>query len=187
VRGQLLIAGPTLEDPNFWRTVVLVAEHSEAGALGLVLNRPSESTVRGGSAHSCWSLLRPTTTSSWAGPSASPRLIVLADFEEPDEAALLAFDSVGRNLAGGAPTDQLGAGCAAQPGSLPATRAGGPRQLDDEVERAADWILRDPPATAMPLQPEPSDSSGRRCRAAKGGQASVTAAGWRMPQDPTLN
>ena len=51
VRGQLLIAGPTLEDPNFWRTVVLVVEHSEEGALGLVLNRPSESTVaRGGAA-----------------------------------------------------------------------------------------------------------------------------------------
>ena len=40
-RGQLLIAGPGLLDPNFWRTVVLIVEHSEEGALGLVLNRPS--------------------------------------------------------------------------------------------------------------------------------------------------
>jgi putative transcriptional regulator len=45
VRGQLLIAGPTLLDPNFWRSVVLVVEHSEEGALGVVLNRPSETTV----------------------------------------------------------------------------------------------------------------------------------------------
>ena len=45
VRGQLLIAGPALLDPNFWRTVVLVVEHSDDGALGLVLNRPSETTV----------------------------------------------------------------------------------------------------------------------------------------------
>src|SRR5205814_859247 len=44
-RGQLLIAGPTLLDPNFWRTVVLVVEHTEEGALGLVLNRPSETSV----------------------------------------------------------------------------------------------------------------------------------------------
>ena len=44
-RGQLLIAGPTLLDPNFWRTVVLIVEHTEEGALGLVLNRPSETTV----------------------------------------------------------------------------------------------------------------------------------------------
>ena len=44
-RGQLLIAGPSLLDPNFWRTVVLVIEHTEEGALGLVLNRPSETSV----------------------------------------------------------------------------------------------------------------------------------------------
>ena len=35
---------PPLADPNFWRTVVLVVEHSAEGALGLVLNRPSETT-----------------------------------------------------------------------------------------------------------------------------------------------
>ena len=35
-RGQLLIAGPTLLDPNFWRTVVLMVEHNEEGAFGLV-------------------------------------------------------------------------------------------------------------------------------------------------------
>jgi putative transcriptional regulator len=44
-RGQLLIAGPRLVDPNFWRTVVLVVEHNTDGALGLVLNRASETTV----------------------------------------------------------------------------------------------------------------------------------------------
>ena len=44
-RGQLLIAGPALADPNFWRTVVLIVEHTEEGALGLVLNRPSETTA----------------------------------------------------------------------------------------------------------------------------------------------
>ena len=41
MRGQLLIAGPTLLDPNFHRTVVLVVEHEDEGAMGLVLNRPS--------------------------------------------------------------------------------------------------------------------------------------------------
>ena len=45
LRGQLLVAGPALLDPNFWRTVVLVVEHNEDGALGLVLNRPSETNV----------------------------------------------------------------------------------------------------------------------------------------------
>ena len=45
LRGQLLIAGPTLGDPNFARSVVLVLEHSDEGAMGLVLNRPVEATV----------------------------------------------------------------------------------------------------------------------------------------------
>ena len=44
--GQLLIAAPgVLEDPNFRRTVVLLLEHGEQGALGVVLNRPSETPV----------------------------------------------------------------------------------------------------------------------------------------------
>ena len=45
LQGQLLIASPSLLDPNFRRTVVLVTEHGDHGAAGLVLNRPSESTV----------------------------------------------------------------------------------------------------------------------------------------------
>ena len=42
--GQILIAAPQLED-YFRRTVVLVLDHSEDGAMGLVLNRPTETTV----------------------------------------------------------------------------------------------------------------------------------------------
>jgi len=43
--GQLLLASPTLRDPNFIRTVVLVSVHSDEGAMGVVLNRPSAVTV----------------------------------------------------------------------------------------------------------------------------------------------
>jgi putative transcriptional regulator len=35
------VAGPPLEDPNFRRAVVFMIEHTEEGALGVVLNRPS--------------------------------------------------------------------------------------------------------------------------------------------------
>jgi len=38
--NQLLIAMPAMTDPNFSQTVTLVCEHSERGALGLILNRP---------------------------------------------------------------------------------------------------------------------------------------------------
>ncbi|HMF04190.1 MAG TPA: YqgE/AlgH family protein [Acidimicrobiia bacterium] len=44
-RGRLLVATPTLYDPNFFRSVVLVLEHGADGALGVVLNRPSDTAV----------------------------------------------------------------------------------------------------------------------------------------------
>lgn len=37
--GQFLIAAPSLLDPNFRRTVVLLLKHDSDGALGLVINR----------------------------------------------------------------------------------------------------------------------------------------------------
>jgi putative transcriptional regulator len=43
--GMLLVASPSLEDPSFARTVVLVLDHSPTGTLGLVLNRPTEVPV----------------------------------------------------------------------------------------------------------------------------------------------
>jgi putative transcriptional regulator len=45
-QGKLLLASPRLLDPNFSRTVVLMVQHNEQGALGLVLNRPLQITVR---------------------------------------------------------------------------------------------------------------------------------------------
>ncbi len=49
--GQLLLASPSLQDPNFSRTVVLIGMHSEEGAMGVVLNRPSAvDRGRGGAA-----------------------------------------------------------------------------------------------------------------------------------------
>ncbi len=43
--GRLLVAAPQLADPNFVRTVVLVIEHDEPGAVGVVLNRPLQVEV----------------------------------------------------------------------------------------------------------------------------------------------
>lgn len=41
-RGDLLIASPSLLDPNFRRSVVLLCDHGEEGSLGFVLNRPMQ-------------------------------------------------------------------------------------------------------------------------------------------------
>lgn len=45
LRGKLIVAAPPLVDPNFDRTVVLLLEHGDEGALGVVINRESETDV----------------------------------------------------------------------------------------------------------------------------------------------
>jgi putative transcriptional regulator len=43
--GKLLVANPRLADPNFDRSVVLILAHTEDGALGVILNRPSDTQL----------------------------------------------------------------------------------------------------------------------------------------------
>jgi putative transcriptional regulator len=43
--GQYLIAEEELTDPNFNKTVVLMIDHDEKGALGLVINRPAKTKL----------------------------------------------------------------------------------------------------------------------------------------------
>ncbi|MDA8364851.1 MAG: YqgE/AlgH family protein [Gammaproteobacteria bacterium] len=44
--NQFLIAMPNLADPNFSRTVTLICEHSSQGAMGLIINRPTDLSLR---------------------------------------------------------------------------------------------------------------------------------------------
>jgi putative transcriptional regulator len=46
LQGHLLVASPKLGDPNFFRAVVLLVRHNEEGALGVVLNRPSDTPLK---------------------------------------------------------------------------------------------------------------------------------------------
>ena len=43
LKGQFLLAMPDLADPNFFRTVTCISEHTPEGALGIVINRMSSS------------------------------------------------------------------------------------------------------------------------------------------------
>ena len=81
-RGQLLVAGPTLLDPNFWRTVVLVIEHTDEGALGLVLNRPSETLVSD-AVTELEGLIDGGELLYIGGPVQPAAVVVLARFEDP--------------------------------------------------------------------------------------------------------
>lgn len=177
LRGQLLIAAPTLLDPNFQRTVVLMVEHSPEGALGLVLNRASESTA-GDIVPELDGLLEPDSQVFIGGPVQPSGLIVLARFEEPDESALLSFDDVGI-LRTDRPSED--------PPSLLEARgfAGhsgwGPGQLDYEVERG-DWILE--PAGLQDAFSQDPEHLWSEVLARKGGSYTLVA---RMPIDPSLN
>lgn len=176
--GQLLIAGPALLDPNFWRSVVLIVEHSEEGAFGLVLNRPSETAVRE-AVPELEDLVDPDELLLIGGPVQPSSVIVLGRFEDPGEAALLAFEDVGV-LGAGAPPEDRSVGL--RDGRAFVGHAGwGPGQLESEIERG-DWIL-EPAVVADAFSSEPrelwSDVLTR-----KGGSYALVA---RMPPDPSLN
>ena len=81
-RGRLLVATPELQDPNFARAVVLVLEHGVDGALGLVLNRPTDTTVA-------------SALPAWAGHAAAPGVIFVGGPVQPDAAIGLARHGAG--------------------------------------------------------------------------------------------
>ena len=44
-KGIFLVAAPSLRDPNFRQTVVLLCEHGPEGALGVIVNRPTAMSI----------------------------------------------------------------------------------------------------------------------------------------------
>jgi putative transcriptional regulator len=175
-RGQLLIAGPTLLDPNFWRAVVLVVEHSEEGALGLVLNRPSETTV-GDAVPELKELINEDELVFIGGPVQPAAVIVLARFEDASDSVLLSFDDVG----------VLGTTSESETAGVIEARAfvghagWGAGQLDGELERG-DWIL-EPALQDDAFSTEPHGLWGS-VLTRKGGSYALVA---RMPPDPSWN
>jgi putative transcriptional regulator len=177
-RGQLLIAGPTLGDPNFWRTVVLIVEHNDDGALGLVLNRPSDTTV-GEAVPQLGELVDAGDDVLVGGPVQQSSVIVLAEFEDPTDAALLAFDDIGILGTGTAP-EELTAGV--RTARAFAGHAGwSAGQLEGELERG-DWIL-EPAQRSDAFADDPRDLWAN-VLTRKGGTYALIA---RMPTDPTMN
>lgn len=91
---MLLIASPNLRDPNFQRTVILVAEHSEHGAMGLVLNRrlgvPVDDAVP-----SLGDLVSPGDQVHEGGPVQPDAVMALGEFHDPSVSPALAFGDVG--------------------------------------------------------------------------------------------
>jgi putative transcriptional regulator len=177
LKGQLLVAVPALLDPNFRRTVVLVGEHNEDGALGLVLNRPSEASVDD-AVPELEVLVSGAEQVYVGGPVQPSAIVILADFEDTDGAGSIVFESIGF-LPSEIDPDALGELRRAR---VFAGYAGwAPGQLEDELEEGS-WIVE--PAIAsdvFTVEPEELWSDVLR---RKGGPYSLLA---QMPVDPTLN
>jgi putative transcriptional regulator len=177
LEGNLLIASPSLLDPNFKRTVVLITEHTEEGAAGLVINRPSPSAV--------WELvpqLEPLVDDGeqvWVGGPVQPdAVLVLGEFVDPDEAAVPLFGSLGfpalddpDEVVPVTTRRRVFAGYAGW-------EAG---QLESELERD-DWILE--PALADDAFTEAPEDLWSDVLRRKGGVYELVS---RMPEDPSVN
>jgi putative transcriptional regulator len=94
LRGHLLIAGPDLWDPNFRRTVVLIGHHDDVGGVGVVLNRPLETTVEE-AVPPLSMLVAPGEPLFQGGPVQPEAAVVLADFEDPGRAGIIALGTIG--------------------------------------------------------------------------------------------
>ena len=177
LKGQLLIAGPGLVDPNFRRTVVLVGEHSDEGALGVILNRASETTVDE-AVPELAALVDGIEQVHLGGPVQPSAIVVLADFAEPERAGALVLDSVGF-LPSEVDPDAIGELRRAR---VFAGYAGwGPGQLDGELEEGS-WIVEPAlPEDVFTIDPDELWSDVLR---RKGGPFGVLAL---MPPDPSLN
>ncbi len=178
LRGQLLIAAPSLADPNFARTVVLVSEHTEEGAMGVVLNRPSELTV-GEAVPALTAALDADESVYIGGPVASTSIVFLLEFLEPELAALLVFGRIGFPAA---ETDVAQLVELTERGRVFAGYAGwGPGQLDEEL-RSEDWILE--PAIPEDVFGHEAESLWSSVLSRTGGRFALLAT---MPLDPSVN
>jgi putative transcriptional regulator len=169
--GQLLIASPTLTD-YFQRAVILVLAHGEEGAMGVVLNRPSELDVA-----DAVPLLADSVDDDemvYMGGPVSPRaVVVLAEFDDAADAANHVFGDVGvldpERLDSSVRRLRVFSGYAGW----------GPGQLEMELEQEAWFVepaLTDDPFGDQDLWPLALQR--------KGGRYALLA---RMPADPSLN
>jgi putative transcriptional regulator len=86
--GRLLVATPSLKDPNFERTVVLLVAHEEGGALGVVLNRATEVPVA-------------EVLEGWGGLAGDPPVVFEGGPVQPEAAICLARIRLGASRLAG--------------------------------------------------------------------------------------
>jgi putative transcriptional regulator len=179
LRGQLLIASPALVDPNFHRTVILLAEHTDEGAMGLVLNRPAETLVAE-VVPDLSALADEGAPVYYGGPVASDSVIVLAEFDDPQVAGVLLDGDLG--FVGSESGDLGGVADGVRRARVYAGHAGwGPGQLEGELEEDS-WIIE--PPQREELFAEDSEGLWSAVLRRKGREYALLST---MPPDPSVN
>jgi putative transcriptional regulator len=176
--GQLLLASPSLLDPNFARTVVLIGVHSEDGAMGVVLNRPSTVTVAD-AVPQLQDAVGARETVYVGGPVQPSSVVFLAEFLEPALAGTLVLGRIGFP-APEASIEQLAQATARR--RVFAGHAGwGRGQLDAELA-GGDWIAH--PAQPQDVFTDVPQELWSSVLTRMGGSYALIA---RMPLDPSVN
>jgi putative transcriptional regulator len=181
VKGRLLVANPALPDPNFHRTVVIMLDHGEGGALGVVLNRPSETAV-GEPLPLCELLAAEPPVVFVGGPVEPAAAICLAEVDKADGMHW-------NPLIGAVGTVDLGDGSGVDDVMAQVHRlrvfagyAGwGPGQVEDELAAGA-WFVVDALAADV-LSDEPRLLWRTVLRRQGGWLAALSS----FPEDPTVN
>jgi putative transcriptional regulator len=179
LRGKLILAGPMLKDPNFDRSVVLITEHTDEGAMGLVLNRPSTALLADAVPDLSW-VADPSEPVYVGGPVAPNGVIVLAEWDDPGQAVVLVEDDLGFVPGDAEDTDALAA--AVRRARVYAGHAGwGPGQLESELEEEA-WIVESPRRDE--LFSDAPEALWAAVLRRKGREFALLST---MPPDPSLN
>lgn len=177
LRGHLLIAGSSLLDLNFRRAVVLIGHHDDDGAVGVVLNHESEIEVAT-AVPPLAGLVEPGDRLFIGGPVSAQSAVVVADFEHPERAEVVAFGSIGF-LPERTDADSVGALRRAR---VYAGYAGwGAGQLEAELDEGS-WITE--PASASDVFTQDPEGLWRGVLQRKGPEYRLMST---MPFDPSLN
>jgi putative transcriptional regulator len=178
LKGSLLVATPTLLDPNFRRTVVLLLEHTKEGAVGVVLNRPSL-TATGEAIPDLAEVVADDDPVFIGGPVSPGSVIALGDHREVDELDDVVCGTVAAVEFGTSPEEL--AEQVTRVRAFAGYAGWGSGQLEGEIEEEA-WItaaaLADDVFTADP------DELWSRVLERMGNQYALLA---RMPDDPRMN
>jgi putative transcriptional regulator len=177
LQGKLLVAAPTLLDPNFFRTVVLIVLDEDEGAMGLVLNRAAETTVTE-AAPALAELVESGDPVYAGGPVEPGKAMVLGEFDDPDDAASVVFGDIGFLLL----DDEAAPGPRPRRARVFAGHAGwGEGQLAGELGEEA-WIVE--PALPEDVFADDPNELWSSVLRRKGGHFALLAT---MPPDPSVN